>query len=265
MQDWKEFYSREEALLSTRFLKKGFIVKEVESRDALEEISSYIEKKTADHLGLKDIPELDFLDNIHTKVSSNELNDLRLKLIADIHSCEWFRAAYFNLAKDMLSDIVGNELVMQTRLNLSIQLPGDDSSLLPIHSDVWSGDSPYEVVIWLPLVDCFNTKSMYLLNPEKLSKHSADFLPEKHLDSEALYQLVKDDLIWLDVQYGQVLLFNQNLPHGNRVNIENQTRWSINCRFKSIFSPYEDKKIGEFFEPITLKPLTKFALTNRWW
>ena len=30
--------------------------------------------------------------------------------------------------------LVGNELVMQNKINLSIQLPHDKSSILPIHS-----------------------------------------------------------------------------------------------------------------------------------
>ena len=37
------------------------------------------------------------------------------------------------------------------------------------------------------------------------------------------------------------------------VNKESETRWSLNCRFKGIFSPYKDKKLGEFFEPISLR------------
>ena len=52
---------------------------------------------------------------------------------------------------------------MQMRISLSIQLPNDDSSLLPVHADTWSGVSPYEVVVWLPMVDCYKTKSMYIL------------------------------------------------------------------------------------------------------
>ena len=59
---------------------------------------------------------------------------------------------------------------MQMRVNLSIQLPRDKSSLLPVHSDVWSGDSPFETVVWLPLVDCFKTKSMFILPPAKYNK-----------------------------------------------------------------------------------------------
>ena len=44
---------------------------------------------------------------------------------------------------------------MQNKINLSIQNPNDDSSLLNMHADTWSGDSPFEVVVWLPLVDTY--------------------------------------------------------------------------------------------------------------
>jgi len=54
-------------------------------------------------------------------------------------------------------------------------------------------------------------------------------------------------VIWLEVKSGQVMLFDQSLPHGNRVNEESETRWSMNCRFKGVFTPYGDKKLGEFF------------------
>ena len=56
---------------------------------------------------------------------------------------------------------------------------------------------------------------------------------------------------------GNILIFNQNLIHGNHVNLEKDTRWSMNCRFKSIFTPYSEKAIGEYFEPITLRPASK--------
>ena len=47
---------------------------------------------------------------------------------------------------------------MQKGVNLSIQLPNDKSSLLTMHADTWSGDSAYEAVIWLPLVNCYKSK-----------------------------------------------------------------------------------------------------------
>ena len=39
--------------------------------------------------------------------------------------------------------------------------------LLPTHADTWSGDSPFEVVVWVPLVNCYKTKSMYILPPNE--------------------------------------------------------------------------------------------------
>ena len=42
-------------------------------------------------------------------------------------------------------------------------MPNDDSSLLPVHSDTWAGDSPFEIVMWIPLVNCNKTQSMFIL------------------------------------------------------------------------------------------------------
>ena len=159
--------------------------------------------------------------------------------------------------------IVGNEIAMQLRVSLSIQLPKDDSSLLPVHADTWSGVSPFETVIWLPLVDCYNTKSMYILPPNKNEILNKLFLDKKIKKSDDLFEVIKKDLIWLDVKYGHVVIFDQSLPHGNRINKENETRWTMNCRFKSIFTPYADKKIGEFYEPITLKAASKRGISYK--
>ena len=35
-----------------------------------------------------------------------------------------------------------------------------------------------------------------------------------------------------------------------------------NRRFKSILSPFEDKGLGEFFEPINTKPMTRIGLVS---
>ena len=142
---------------------------------------------------------------------------------------------------------------MQLRTNLSIQIPNDNSSLLPIHADTWSGDSPFETVVWIPFVNCYNTKSMFILNPLETEKLMKNFNDNFNKSSDEIYNSIKHKLKWIDIKFGEVLIFNQSLPHGNVVNNESETRWSMNVRFKGIFTPYGDKKIGEFFEPINLK------------
>ncbi len=243
-----------------RFLADGHIIVPAEDLDAVRAIREQAASLAAHHLGCAppDDPGR-FLETIHERVSVAGLNDLRLAVFEGLNILSWLRPAYFAVARRVLEVLVGNELAMQLRVNLSIQLPGDDSSLLPIHADVFNGDSPYEVVVWLPLVDCHGTKSMFFLPPGPNQRLVDEFANQSSRSAEDLYRQVEPELLWLTVKFGEVLIFSQNLMHGNRVNREPDTRWSMNCRFKSLFSPYADKKLGEFFEPVTLRPATRLG------
>ena len=104
---------------------------------------------------------------------------------------------------------------------------------------------------------------MFLLPPEPAKRLHNRFSEFQNKSSEEIFKYVEPDLVWLELSYGEVLLFNQNLPHGNRINEETETRWSMNCRFKSVFSPYGDKKLGEFFEPIIIRPATSIGISYK--
>ena len=82
-------------------------------------------------------------------------------------------------------------------------------------------------------------------------------------DSSYIFKKIQKDLKWVNIKKGYALIFNQSLPHGNVINLESETRWSLNCRFKSLFSPYGDKKISEFFEPITLKKMSEMGMNYK--
>ena len=135
-----------------------------------------------------------------------------MKIINHLNSKNNFIKDYYILSKQLLDILVGNELSMQKRVNLSIQFPKDKSSLLDLHSDVWSGDSPFEAVVWLPLVNCYKTKSMYILPPNKYKKFEKIFKDKKNNDSKKIFLKIKKDLIWLKVNFGEIVIFNQCLP-----------------------------------------------------
>lgn len=248
------FICEKEKALSDSFLSQGYVVLPVEDKNLLDLMRDEITSLVVDFLDITGhVNSEDVLNNVEKFLDVNQLNQLRLKVIEDLNQCKWFRPAYYALAKGALESLVGNELAMQKKINLSIQLPDDDSSLLALHADTWSGDSAFEVVVWLPLVNCFDTKSMYITSPEGTKRLHENFPKYNGLTSEDLYQKIKDDTKFIEIEYGNILIFNQCLPHGNRINKEKETRWTMNCRFKSVFTPYQNKKLGEFFEPITLK------------
>lgn len=255
------FLDAHEVERSQAFLRDGYMIAPVGDRAGLDRLRNAMAALAAGHLGCERPADAGkFMDEIHTRVGPTEINALRLAVINGLNELPWARPVYYRLARPLLDLIVGNELAMQRRLNLSIQLPNDDSSLLAVHADTWDGDSPFEVVVWLPLVDCYGSKTMFLLAPDKAKAVADSFARFDGKDTDDLFHAIERDLSWLDVPYGSALLFNQNLMHGNRVNLEGETRWSMNCRFKSVFSPYAGKRLGEFFEPITIRPASRFAM-----
>jgi sporadic carbohydrate cluster 2OG-Fe(II) oxygenase len=255
------FQRPEDAELAERYRRMGVVAGPAEDREALDAIRDRVVKVACEWLEkpAPDDPKR-FLDNIGEVVPVPQLNEFRLAMITGMNATPWLRPAYFSVARRALESIVGNELCMQRQVNLSIQLPGDDSSLLPVHADVWAGDSPFEAVLWLPLVDCYRTKSMFLLPPKPNLALQRDLARFSGKGTEDIFRAIERDLTWVEVPYGHFLLFNQNLAHGNRVNEEPEARWTMNCRFKGVFTPYAEKRLGEFFEPITLRPASRVGL-----
>ena len=255
MMKHNPFLSKYENTLTNDYISKGYFVGQIQEKETIFSIKKSFIDIARKELGIKqDISDEKFLDLVHEYVPINKLNDFRLKMIREMNLLPNFRENYYKVVKPYLDIIVGNEVSMQLKANLSIQFPQDNSSLLPIPADTWSGDSPYEVVAWIPLVDCYKSKSMYILPANKYSMIEDNFKVMSDANTDDLYESVKKEVKWIDIKYGEVLIFNQALPHGNRVNQESESRWSMNCRFKAVFTPYGDKKLGEFFEPISLKP-----------
>ena len=244
------------------FLENGYIVKNVSNKEDLKKISKNLFEYSKEILGSNfgDLDDLNFFNKIHDNITTKDLNEFRVNLINKINSNQETKKKLYEISKNLLHELVGNELAVQRRLNLSIQLPKDDSSLLPVHSDTWSGDSPFEIVTWLPLVDCYKTKSMYILPPKYYEELQNNFEEFANKSASDIFKKISNKVDWIDIKFGQIMLFNQSLPHGNVVNNESESRWSINCRFKSLFSPYGDKKLGEFFEPISTKVMSKIGM-----
>jgi sporadic carbohydrate cluster 2OG-Fe(II) oxygenase len=255
------FLTAAENRICEAFLRDGYIIAAAGDRSALARMRAFVVARTALFLGESAPPDNGrFLDTIAERVTPAQLNSLRLQLVDELTGEPWFRAAYFSCARELLETLVGNELAMQRGIGFSIQLPNDDSSLIPLHSDVWSEDSPFEVVAWIPLVDCFGTKSMYLLPPQSDREWRLRMHEFRREGIEPLFNAVKPELRWLNVRYGEILIFTHTLMHGNQVNVEPTTRWSMNVRFKALFTPYSSKQLGDFFEPVIVRPASRIGM-----
>ena len=248
---------------SKAFYKKGFIIGNIENLNFLKKIENEIIKITLKFLN--DKRKNFFLENLHKYIEYEKINSLRVNVYKQLNQKKWFRDAYFNLAKNSIENIVGDELVMQNNINFSFQLPNDHTSQLSMHADSLSGESVFQIVLWVPLMNVKNTNSMYILNKKESIENIKNL---KKYQSQGMYKIYlnnKKKIKFLTVKKNQFLLFSPNLLHGNVINKENTTRISMNCRFKSLFSPYSKKnhfgkRLGYFYSPLNIKPATQFSL-----
>ena len=246
--------------ISSNFLKNGYVKLPALDLKALNSIKKLVIAKAKLKSKKKLIKnEKSFLEDYHNIINYDLLNNYRVKIIKDINNKK-IRENYLKISKRYLEILVGNELAIQKNINLSIQLPKDKSSILPIHADTWSGNSPYEVVVWVPLVNCKKTQSMFILEKKYLNSIQRNLTDNRYENSNKFFKSIKKKLKWININYGEILIFDQTIPHGNIENIEKETRWSLNCRFKSLLSPYGTKKLGEYFVPVNVKPITKIGL-----
>jgi len=240
------------------FIKNGFFKIRLQQSKFL-----YLKNKIKDiarkELNLKKIN----LDKFHTKIGVENLNNFRLKVFKTINEDKKFNKNILLSAKDFIYETVGNELC-SSDANLSIQLPNDKSSLLEMHSDFFSGESLFQINLWIPFVNVKKTQSMFIINPRDSLKILKKIKYDKTFQFKDIDRKFKDKMKWINLKLGEAILFSPNCLHGNVTNLEKNTRWSINIRYKNIYSPYgeerNEKKIGSYYNIINAKAVTQFNL-----
>lgn len=199
------------------------------------------------------------LSELHQFIDKKNINELRIKCFEKINKLDW-KNIIKKIALQELMKILGPDIQIQTKINLSIQMPGDRSSILPTHSDSWSSDTPFQINLWLPLTDAFETNSMFVLG-ETVSLKAFKLISknkQKKLDKPN-----KEDFI--KAKYGNFVIFNPSLLHGNVLNKTKKTRVSLNVRLKSTFSPqpdeyHQDRKYGTYYQDFIRSDNTNFAI-----
>jgi sporadic carbohydrate cluster 2OG-Fe(II) oxygenase len=252
-----------ETEIGERFVREGYVIAATEDPEGLEHLITELSREFANWLKSEGIPTAaKDLAHSHQSATTERVNALRLSLFAHLNSQPDIRDRYFALASDLLSDVVGNELAMQTKVNLSIQQPADPGSVLDIHSDVWTGDSPFQVVLWVPLTDTTATNAMFFLPPEP-SYEAYRRVRAGELRSMAEVRAAYDSQISvIEMKVGQVLVFNSNCLHGNQLNTTTTSRWSLNSRFVNLLAPATnpERRLGSYYTPLTVRPATRMGL-----
>ena len=200
------------------------------------------------------------LERFHKLHLGTDLNTFRLRLISELNDTVSLNS---QLLLDPLPTIVehllGPDLLIQRHVNLVIQRPGDVDNA-ELHSD-FPANSAFEVVVWVPMVDCDKSNGLYLQSLAQ-TKSMINELQESEGESWARVKAkVEEDAIAIPVAFGECLIFMTPLFHGSKINTSNVTRTSFNYRVKGMFSPCGKKDPFNFWEIAKISAFTKTALS----
>ncbi|ATH09186.1 hypothetical protein BIY24_14900 [Halobacteriovorax marinus] len=196
------------------------------------------------------------LSNIHKKVDRDEINEVRLSLSKSLSTSE-MREKILTLVEEQMISLIGPEIAVQKNINVTLHIPQIENNITPLHSDVLCGNSPYEVVVWIPLCETKKTQSMYLFDRETTFEILSSF--DKLKCRRKVLEEFKDRKHYLELNVGDILIFSPTLIHGSSINSEDISRISLNLRFKSLHSPFHLKKLNDYFVEIRKLPQTIMA------
>ena len=191
--DTKSFPFRE---IFTKYLKKYSKCEKLEELHLYLEMPKYIldvceDQETKAHELLYGIERA---YQTRSSTSSNEEN------LGD------FLGTYYNFARYIQSSLFTKELIIQRLPTLRVQFP-DNLSVGEYHRDSDYNHPKEEINVWVPLTKSINTAALHI---------------EKNAFSEEYSPI--------NVGYGQFIVFDSLLKHGNEINKEKYTRISFDFR-----------------------------------
>ena len=231
----------------------GLVILKNLSQDSWDEFNSIIQDE------LSSILNLNFEDEIQ---NISNLNEKRMQAYKKLNEVSSWEKKYASLGYKYLEQLLGPDILIQRKLNLSVQVPNDKTSMLGIHADSLSGQSPFEIVMWTAFTEVFETNGMFYFDRETSKKMFAEMSSSENEGLEYLRKKYWGHAKFLKMKPGQIALFTGTIFHGNVINSTNSPRVSINCRFKNLFSPQGKTQSIDRGGSIFYKKLQESAITR---
>lgn len=243
------------------FEQLGFVIVEAEHRPPLIESRKKIAEFLRSEYNLVDPDDENLLNKVHDYIDLDDATANRLVMSAISYYAKYLDMSevVYSACPSFLSSILGPDIASQKNPNIVLQYP---SSLRfsELHTDA-PANSEHEIVAWAPLVDCYGTKSLYIVDYHETRRLLGEYEDRQAISSWSQFRdlcVARSTLI--EARFGSVLFFSTSLLHGSLVNTINESRWSLNTRYKNLFAPCGLKDPFTFYKVFRTSPLTDIAL-----
>ena len=188
--------------------------------------------------------------NISTKSDKN-INSVR-KAIAKMSKAEINRSMINLLTFADLSDMMinscpslvetlcGKELFIQRRAHTIINVPGTEHSKQWTHYEMMSGISPFTYILWAPLHDLEDDGGAYHVDQKTSLKVMKKEEEAGLVNGPTVFNMMEKQKP-ARLKFGQVVVFNPFVLHGNVAFNSEFARIACNIRFQSYNEPLLQK------------------------
>tara|TARA_A100001015_G_scaffold321655_1_gene453762 strand:+ start:5075 stop:5788 length:714 start_codon:yes stop_codon:yes gene_type:complete len=177
------------------------------------------------------------------KMKDKQINYEMIKLLKKNDISE----KIINSCPKIVKKLSGSKIFLQRRAHVIIKTPGNKNTKTLPHYEMMSGISPYTYIIWAPLHDLEGDDGgIYYLDQRK----SLSIIKKE----EKLYGFAngeitlntKVNLKKIQIKFGEAIIFNPFVMHGNNFFKSSLARIAINVRFQSANKPLLQKDTDYF-------------------
>ncbi len=212
----------------------GYAIFSIERMDIFKNIRNSIFKKIKTK---KKRNDFNSIRKLITKMSNAEINDLTVNLAKFNGLSEMI----INSSPNLIKKLCGNKLFIQRRAHTVIKLPGINKPRTLPHYEMMSGISPYTYIIWAPMHDVTEEEGgIYYINKKKSYQIMKQEHQEGIVNGPKILNMKFNEKP-ASMKFGQAIIFNPFVMHGNNPFRSEFARIAINVRFQSLTTPLLEK------------------------
>jgi len=212
---------------------QGFAVFSIENMKAFNKLrKSFIEKMNIP----KGSKNISLVRKKMAKMSKAEINRSMINLLKFTNLSEMI----INSCPKLIKKLCGSELFIQRRAHTIINVPGKGQAKQWAHYELMSGISPYTFVIWAPLHNLDDQGGVYYIEQNKSLKVMKKEQREGLVNGPRVLNMMQDQKP-TRLKFGQAIIFNPFILHGNVAFKSKFARIACNVRFQSCKKPLLQK------------------------
>ncbi len=213
----------------------GYAICSVEKLSILKNLRDSFVKSTI----LKNNNEKDIL-KVRQEIAKMSKGEINKCMINFLTFNKKLSEMMINSFSNLITELCGKKLFIQRRAHITINAPGEDQAKQVAHYEMISGISPFTYVLWAPLHDIDDDGGAY------------------HIDLNTSLKIMKDEendglvsgpkvLNFMGnkkpprIKFGQAIIFNPFVIHGNIPFKSSLARIACNVRFQSFKKPLLQK------------------------